>query len=241
MQDVTTLSGGSETRTTPATRSGGILDDDARRRYREQGVELAFDPVQQGWVRADCADDITPEAATAPARPGRVIESTLFRTAFRLRPWAETDAETLAALLDAPEVWAHLPETYPDPMTVDIARDLIAIGNATDHQEVRAIEVDGTCVGQVRLLFPMSDTDRREAEISYWLGTAHWGKGIASGVVASHTAESFLRHRGLETVFARVHPDNEASARVLAKANYTEAPERDAEGWRIFRVARGDV
>jgi RimJ/RimL family protein N-acetyltransferase len=100
---------------------------------------------------------------------------------------------------------------------------------------VLAIEAGGTVMGQVRLLF---SADGAEAEISYWLGEGHWGRGIASEAVAAMTARAWAEHPALRAITARVHARNPASARVLAKSGFTRDPAADAPPWTMWRIAR---
>jgi RimJ/RimL family protein N-acetyltransferase len=136
----------------------------------------------------------------------------------KLRPWRESDVPRFVELLDDPRVWAHLPENYPDPLTRDLAADLIELANTSTHHEVFAIEHDGAAIGQVRLSFEGLGT-HADPEISYWLGVPYWGAGLASAIVPMYTLESFERHR-ITSVFARVADGNRASSRALEKAFY---------------------
>ena len=89
---------------------------------------------------------------------------------FVLRPWREMDLEHYVTLLDNPRVWELLREDYPDPVTREIAQELIRVSNAfPERHVVRAVEIAGAPVGQMRLQFD-SSKDERSAEISYWLG-----------------------------------------------------------------------
>ncbi|MBT8139536.1 MAG: GNAT family N-acetyltransferase, partial [Gammaproteobacteria bacterium] len=63
-----------------------------------------------------------------------------------------------------------------------------------------------------------------EAEISYWLGKAWWGKGIATQAVRLFTALSF-RELELDSIFAWAYQSNAASLRVLEKAGFTATDE----------------
>ena len=64
-----------------------------------------------------------------------------------------------------------------------------------------------------------SDVFRRTAEIGYWLGEPHWGKGIATKAVEAFTEFAFSNFE-IERVQAIVYEWNSASARVLEKAGY---------------------
>lgn len=207
------------------SRSEGPLDEEELGLCRAWGVPLVYDPAQVGWLPASCADDLNLHARLARRKEPRL----------RFRPWREEDLGAYLGLLDDPLVWAHLPEPYPDPLTPEVARDLIAISNEGTHHEVLAVEADGELVGQVRLAFGPAD----EGEVSYWLGQAHWGRGIGSALVALFTARSLRRHPGLRAIVARVHEGNGASARALEKAGYLHVGQGpDDPSWLLYRRER---
>ena len=64
-----------------------------------------------------------------------------------------------------------------------------------------------------------SDVERFSAEIGYWLGEAHWGRGIATEALTLVTEDVF-RRRNMLRLFALPFADNVASTRVLEKAGY---------------------
>lgn len=212
----------------------GPLSQDEVVACRRASIPLAFDPVQIGWVMAhkQTREEFALEAARQRIVPaGSITEQ---QSMFKLRPWHADDLEVYLQLLNDPAVWAHLPEAYPDPLTRDQAAALIELSNTSNHHEVRAVIVDGQPVGQVRLLFEGEEA-LASAEISYWLGQTHWGRGIASAVVSDYTDISLYRHPQIRTLFARVHGENLASARVLEKAGYLPGgPDRSRAGWSIF-------
>ncbi|WP_349370140.1 GNAT family N-acetyltransferase [Salinarimonas sp.] len=224
-------------------RSAGRLSAGALAACRARGVPLAYDPVQQGWVAQACLDDIddAPAPDGRPGAPRTPPRASIARERLVLRPWSLDDVPAFVALLDDPRVWQHLPEDYPAPLSEAIARDLIEISNAGAHHEVRAIERDGVAVGQVRLAFDPDARPATQAEISYWLGAPHWGKGIGSEVVALYTNLVFARRPELSAIHAVVHPENRMSARVLEKAGYRrEEPPPDDCGVLRYRIRRAD-
>jgi RimJ/RimL family protein N-acetyltransferase len=225
-------------RTLDLTRSrwSGTLSDDEVRFCRENGIALGYDPVQHGWVLWDAPDAIEEVvAATSVPADRSMVMPQAAPTGIVLRPWVPEDLPAFVGLLDDPAVWEHLPEEYPAPLTEDLARDLIEVSALTDHHDVRAIEWSGKPVGQVRLLFGADGS----AEISYWLGRAYWGKGIGGDAVARFTAESFTHRPDVMSIFAKVHPENRGSARVLERAGYTPAGIDPDDGTRhIFRMRR---
>ena len=78
--------------------------------------------------------------------------------------------------------------------------------------------VDGALVGVIGFGLDQDDSP----ELGYWLGRAHWGQGLATEAL-----RRLLRHLfadlGYVSAWAAVHPDNQASARVLAKVGFTPA------------------
>jgi RimJ/RimL family protein N-acetyltransferase len=212
-------------------RSSGPLSQYEIAACRSAGIALAYDPVQIGWVRADCDDDIdlAERVVAKPAFAPRSLAPT-----YRFRPWALDDLQTYRALLDDRKVWAQMYEPYPDPLDDDTARHLIELSGDSPHHEVQAVLRDGHIVGQVRLLFAGDS-----AELSYWFGRQYWGQGLGSAVVAVHSGRSFVRHARLQALTAVVSPDNAASHRVLLKAGYVEdGPCRKRPGWVSYKLTR---
>ena len=83
---------------------------------------------------------------------------------------------------------------------------------------VWAIEVDGEAAGGIGIE-QLTDVERVSAEIGYWLGEAHWGKGVMTEALIAVTADVFQRF-DLLRIFALPFADNIGSIRVLEKAGY---------------------
>lgn len=199
-------------------------------------ARLAFDPVQIAWIDADRADDLDP----AGSDPLRAAQDGLALRGLALRPWSRGDLPAFRAALDDPAVWAHLPEPYPAPLDDGAALALIDLANRLDSHLVRAAVCDGMPVGQVRLDFgPRAD----QAELSYWLGRAHWGQGMGRALVAGVVRRAFARLPDLLRLVAKVHPANPASARVLMRAGFRPcaAPGAGFADWHWFALRRQDL
>lgn len=197
---------------------------------RRAGVPLGYDPAQAGWVvmPAEGFADDSPEAAAALSHHAGALS---------FRPWGAADAPAFRALLDDPAVWQHLPEAYPAPLTEAVAADLIAL-SAAPHHEVSAVVQGGAPLGQVRLEFARHGADRSSAELSYWFGRAHWGRGLARRALAAAIPAAFARHAGLARLTARVRPQNEASRRLLARMGFLPDDAARAGGWLGFTLPR---
>lgn len=176
---------------------------------------------------------ITP-AATAPAPPEAL------RAALAFRPWHSADAPAYQQMLDDPDLWRFMHEDYPDPMTLDLASELIALSQEAGHHLVRAVLWQGQPVGQVRLQWASGPTPPASGEISYWLGRAHWGKGLAAPVVGLFADQCLRAYPALSRIEARIHQDNTPSLRLVERLGFElEGPLADQPGWQRHVLRRG--
>jgi len=88
----------------------------------------------------------------------------------------------------------------------------------------RVVVLDGAVVGSITSWGPPA-----EREVTYWIGRAHWGKGLATKALAA-----FLREETTRPLFGRTAKDNVGSRRVLEKCGF-----RLVEEGRWFAHARG--
>jgi len=136
-----------------------------------------------------------------------------------VREWRPTDAPAIVPHADDREVWHNLRDRFPHPYTARDARRWIRQARRIDPPVSFAIEVDGEPCGGIGIDL-RDDVDRRPAEIGYWLGRAHWGRGVATDAVRAVTAYAFETF-DLVRIEARVYAWNHASRRVLEKAGFT--------------------
>jgi RimJ/RimL family protein N-acetyltransferase len=137
---------------------------------------------------------------------------------FLLRAWQRGDEISLQKHAGNPKVSAFLRDRFPYPYTLDDA--LFWINMVKDQQPLTgfAIIVNGEACGGIGFeLF--SEESRITAEMGYWLGEEHWGKGIITAAVKRVTAYAF-EHFSLIRIEAGVYDKNTASMRVLEKAGY---------------------
>ncbi|MBT8140602.1 MAG: GNAT family N-acetyltransferase, partial [Gammaproteobacteria bacterium] len=201
-------------------RSAGPLSASELEVCRRKGVRLAYDPVAVGWVNSLCIDDLAGTLLPASELRGAGSVEKFSCDALRalkyisFRAWSPEDVDVYVDLLDDPDVWEQLPEPYPAPLSREQALQLIEIANTVSTHRVRALNYQGDIVGQLRLQFHTGmsflDPAVRQAELSYWLGKAWWGKGIATDAVRLFTALSF-RELELDSIFAWAYESNVAS------------------------------
>ncbi len=161
---------------------------------------------------------IAPESPCwSGVRPG----GTLLAKNLRLRPLRGSDADNLSAQGNDPDV-ARWMADLPHPFPPEAARGLIARA-ATDGAEGRAFGFgierirDGVLIGWIELRRDESNV----GEVTVWLGRAYGGKGSGTEAVRRIVRFAF-RDLNLDDVRGRVLLDNAASARMLAKAGFTE-------------------
>ena len=135
-----------------------------------------------------------------------------------MRSWRHGDEAGLPRHANNRAVWLNLRDRFPHPYTADDAEAWVKHVTARDPEASFAIDVGGEAVGGVSLMLH-TDVERCSAEIGYWLGEAHWGRGIATAVIRAATRYAF-ETLGMERVFAVPFAPNAASMRALEKAGY---------------------
>lgn len=135
-----------------------------------------------------------------------------------IRTWSVDDVESLAANANDKDIAANLRDTFPHPYGGADARRWIALCSVTEPRTNFAIAVDGKAVGSIGVML-QTDVSRKTAEIGYWLGKNHWGKGIVSEAVEAFSNWCFSEY-GLVRLYANAYEANTASARVLEKAGF---------------------
>ena len=96
---------------------------------------------------------------------------------------------------------------------------------ANPSNVVRTIDVDGEPVGSIA-----SWDNEGKREVTYWIGRAQWGKGIATRAL-----DAFLDVETTRPLYAAAAADNAGSLRVLEKCGF-----RVIGDGRAFSNARGE-
>lgn len=139
---------------------------------------------------------------------------------FTLRPWQESDIESVAKYANNKKIADNLRNVFPYPYTLEDARtyimSIIAAGDA--HQYALAIDVDGEAVGSIGI-FLEDDVYCKNAELGYWLAEPFWGQGIMSQAILHITGEAFKRYDILR-IHAEPFAHNIGSRRALEKAGF---------------------
>ena len=135
-----------------------------------------------------------------------------------VRPWRESDLDSLIAHANNRNVSRMLRDRFPFPYEAADGRRFLEWAARLSPITVWAIDLDGEAVGGIGLELG-KDVERVSAEIGYWVGERCWGRGLATAALARITEEAFARFE-LSRVFALPFRSNAASIRVLEKAGF---------------------
>jgi RimJ/RimL family protein N-acetyltransferase len=136
-----------------------------------------------------------------------------------LRPWRAADRPDLIRHANNRRVWRNMTHTFPHPYTDRDADLWLAIAADPGASLQLAIDVEGSAVGGIGAIAG-EGIFAQTAQFGYWLGEAHWGRGIASAA-ARALADRIAAERLFARLEAQVFEWNPASMRVLEKAGFT--------------------
>ena len=149
------------------------------------------------------------------------VEIRLALPGYTLRRYREDDAVALQTLADDREVSRFLRDRFPHPYTFEDAREWIERACAETESPPLTFAISGassTMLGGIGL-DRQSDVYRHSAELGYWLGRQHWGRGVATAAVEGICRYGF-ETVGLKRIYACVFEPNTASTRVLEKVGF---------------------
>lgn len=136
-----------------------------------------------------------------------------------LRRWRHGDEDALVHHADNRKVWRNMTDRFPHPYVAKDADAWIALCAAEVWLPTQlAITLDGQPIGGIGFE-RQTELARLTAEIGYWLGESHWGRGLATEALRLATDYAFA-----EFDFVRLQAGvldwNPRSRRVLEKAGY---------------------
>ena len=137
---------------------------------------------------------------------------------WQIRSWRSGDESSLVKYANNRKISINLRNAFPYPYTTEHAQAWIEFASAQVPEANFAVAGREEAIGGIGLRLG-EGVFRRTAEIGYWLGEPHWGKGIATMAVVALTDFAFSEF-DLERMEAHVFEGNPASARVLEKAGY---------------------
>lgn len=139
--------------------------------------------------------------------------------AFRLRGFRNNDQERVDLMdqIRSSRVWERV-SNVPNPytMTDAIKWTLYASFNLAEPRFDFVISVGGRLAGSIAFI----NIDYHKAQLSYWLGEEHQGKGIMVNAVKMITKFGF-ETCGFVRIWGYTHDGNIASQSVLQKAGFS--------------------
>ncbi|MGH2649423.1 MAG: GNAT family N-acetyltransferase [Ginsengibacter sp.] len=139
---------------------------------------------------------------------------------FLLRPFQISDKQALAKHANNEKIGSNLRDQFPFPYTEADAEWFINFVLQKNNNPIRnfIIEINNEAAGAIEVR-PGEDVYRLNAEIGYWLGEEHWGKGVMTRVIKSFVKYIF-ENSDIKRVFAIPFETSTASIRALEKAGF---------------------
>ncbi len=137
-----------------------------------------------------------------------------------LRPWQESDAESLYEYAQNPEVGPIA--GWPPHTSVENSREVIK--NILSAEENYAVvpKEENKAVGSIGLMIGKAsnlDLTDKEGEIGYWIGVPFWGQGLIPEAVREMLRHGFDGLK-LENIWCGYFDGNLKSARVQDKCGF---------------------
>ena len=153
-----------------------------------------------------------------------------------LRALILSDAQSIRRHADDEAVWRNLFEGFPRPYTLSDAEAWCGgVWTSAAFGQVWAIEVAGEAIGCISVV-PQQGWMGCNAEVGYWIGRAHWGRGIASEALSMVTDWTWRAHPAITRLFAPIFAWNAASQRVVQKCGYVKEAELPQSAIKAGRV-----
>jgi len=137
-----------------------------------------------------------------------------------LRPWEETDAESLYEYAKNPLVGPIA--GWPVHTSVENSREIIRDVLAVPETYAVCLKEDGKAIGCVGLMIGKNSNLKlpdTEAEIGYWIGVPFWGQGLIPEAVRELIRYSFDELK-LEKLWCGYFDGNDKSRRVQEKCGF---------------------
>ena len=154
-----------------------------------------------------------------------------------LRPWQESDSESLYKYAKEPMVGPIA--GWPVHTSVEHSREVIKTVLSLDETYAVVLKETGEPIGSIGIMFGKDsnfDLPENQGELGYWIGVPYWGRGLI------HEAAKILIKRAfedlkLETVWCGYFDGNEKSKRVQEKCGF----EYDHTNYDVPIELTGDI
>lgn len=142
-----------------------------------------------------------------------------------LRPWRESDAETLYKYASDPEVGPRA--GWPPHKSVEESREIIRTLFTNDHTWAIELKETGEAIGCMGY-YPYGESNiqigENDAEAGYWVARPFWNQGICTEALRLLINYCFVE-KGFSVLWSDFFVDNPASGRVMEKCGFRDTGE----------------
>ncbi len=136
----------------------------------------------------------------------------------KLRHWKIDDLSSLMHHANNAKIARNLTDVFPHPYTQESGEWFINFASEHSPTQIFAIDISGEACGAIGI-HPQKDIFKNNAEIGYWLGEEHWGKGVMTEAILAIVDYGFKTF-DINRIFARPFGSNIGSQKVLEKAGF---------------------
>ncbi len=137
---------------------------------------------------------------------------------FVIRNFLYGDASGLSRNGDNPNVAINQRECFPNPYTIEMARNWIQYVRDNEAGTRFVIANNKEAIGEIGIVI-QPDVHRYSGEIGFWIGESYWGKGLMTQAL-DWMVDHCFQELGLKRIFADVVEYNIASQKVLQKCGF---------------------
>ena len=142
-----------------------------------------------------------------------------------IRPWYESDAETLFKYASDPEVGPRA--GWPPHKSVEESKEIIRTVFNNDHTWAIVLKPTNEAIGCIGYyVFGESNINigKNDVEAGYWLAKPYWNQGICTEALRLLIDYCF-REKGYNAIWSDFFIDNPASGRVMEKCGFHDTGE----------------
>ena len=154
-----------------------------------------------------------------------------------LRPWKETDAESLYEYAKNPRVGPIA--GWPIHTSVENSREIIREVLSAEETYAVCMKEDGKAIGSIGLMIGTASNlnlPDTEGEIGYWIGVPFWGQGFIPEAVKELLRHGF-KDLGLDKIWCGYFEGNIKSKRVQEKCGFIYHHTNKDIDWKLM----GDI
>ena len=139
-----------------------------------------------------------------------------------LRPWRESDAESLYKYASDPEVGPRA--GWPPHKNIEESLEIIRTFFHNDRTWAIELKATGEAIGCIGyFVYGESNIDigENDAEAGYWVARPYWNQGICSEALVMLIDYCF-NEKGFQNLWSDYFPDNPASGHVMEKCGFRD-------------------